>query len=182
MNYELPTSVQIGDREYEIRSDYRAVLDIMAALSDTELDDDERGYAMLAIFYPDFDAIPLELYEEATKKCFWFINGGEPDRDKAKQPQLVDWNMDLPRIIPPINKLLGGEVRALDYMHWWTFLGAYMEIGDCLFAQIVSIRSKRAKGKKLDKSEQEFYNKNRDIIEIKKHYTQTQNDILDRFT
>lgn len=182
MNYELPTYVEIGGKEYAIRSDYRAVLDIMAALSDADLDDNERGYAVMAIFYPQVDEIPPDLFGEAIKKCFWFINGGEDERDKKKQPQLVDWNMDLPRIIPPINKVLGGEVRALDYMHWWTFLGAYMEIGDCLFAQIVSIRNKKAKGKKLDKSEQEFYNKNRDIIDIKKHYTQTQNDIVERFT
>lgn len=184
MNYELPTSVEVGGKEYAIRSDYRAVLDIMAALSDADLDDMERAYAVLSIFYPDLEEMPDEeaIYKEAVEKCFWFINGGETEREKTKQPQLVDWNMDLPRIIPPINKVLGGEVRALDYLHWWTFLGAYMELGDCLFAQIVGIRLKKAKGKKLDKSEQEFYNKNRDIIDIKKHYTKTQNEILDRFT
>lgn len=182
MNYALPTTVEIGGKEYEIRSDYRAVLDIMAALSDAELDNDERGYAVMAIFYPEMEEIPPSLFDEAIKKCFWFINGGEDEQDKAKQPQLVDWNMDLPRIIPPMNRVLGTEIRALDYMHWWTFLGAYMELGDCLFAQIVGIRAKKAKGKTLDKADQEFYNKNRDIIEIKKHYTQTQNEILDRFT
>ena len=53
-----------------------------------------------------------------------------------------------------------------------------MEIGDCLFAQIVNIRDKRARGKKLDKSEAEFYRKNRDIIDIKSRYEGEGKDIL----
>lgn len=54
MMYDLPKSVEVGGCVYEIRSDYRAVLDICAALSDPELSDDERGLVTLTIFYPGF--------------------------------------------------------------------------------------------------------------------------------
>ena len=67
-------------------------------------------------------------------------------------------------------------------VHWWTFLAAYMEIGDCLFAQIVRIREKRLKGKKLSKEDQYFYRKNREIVDIKTHYTSVENDLVKAWT
>ena len=58
-------------------------------------------------------------------------------------------------------------------------MSAYLEItGDCLFAQIVSIREKKARGKPLDKSDRDFYNRNRDIVDIKTRYTDEENEVL----
>lgn len=51
-------------------------------------------------------------------------------------------------------------------MHWWTFLGYFGEIEEGLFSTVVNIRNKRANGKKLDKWEIEFYNKNKALINI----------------
>ena len=48
----LPTCVEVGGTQYEVRSDYRAVLDICTALSDPELSDEERAEIALDIFYP----------------------------------------------------------------------------------------------------------------------------------
>lgn len=67
-------------------------------------------------------------------------------------------------------------------IHWWTILSAYSEIGDCLFAQIVRIRDKKAKGKSLDKSDREFYRKNRDIIDIKHTYSEAENKLVSFWT
>ncbi len=182
MSYDLPTSVTLGGAEHEIRSDYRAVMDIMAALSDVELTDEERGYIVLDIFYPGFKDMPEELYADAVKQCFWFINGGEDEvESKKKAPRLVDWEMDFPRIVGPVNRVMGTEIRALPYLHWWSFLSAYMEIGDCLFAQIVNIRNKKARKMRLDKSEAEFYRENRHIIDIKSTFTDAEQDILKEF-
>ena len=52
-------------------------------------------------------------------------------------------------------------------MHWWTFLGYYMEIGECTLATIVSIRDKKRRGKKLEKWEQEYYRNNKKLIDLK---------------
>jgi len=65
----------------------------------------------------------------------------------------------------------GCEVRALPYLHWWTFLGYFNEMGECLFSQIVSIRKKLKSGKKLDKQDREWYRKNRDLVDFKRIYT-----------
>lgn len=176
----LPTSLEVGGVEYEIRSDYRAVLDICAALSDPELEDRDRSLVLLDIFYPAFSEMPPEAYDEAVKRCFWFINGGEAQQ-KNPAPKLVDWEQDFKYIVAPVNRVTGTETRSVDYLHWWTFLAAYYEIGDCLFAQIVRIREKRAKGKKLDKSEQEWYRQNRELVDLKRQYTETESELLKKW-
>ena len=63
--YDLPESAVIGGVERPIRSDYRAILDIIKVMSDKEIDDEERTLLVLSIFYPDFDEIPLHDFQEA---------------------------------------------------------------------------------------------------------------------
>lgn len=188
MIYDLPTSVEIDGVTYQIRSDYRAVLDILAALSDPELSDSDRAEAMLDIFYfePTYLEMPLGDYEEAIQKFMWFLNCGNEEKSEKKQPKLMDWEQDFPLIVSPVNRVLGHDIRAIQYdrenntggLHWWTFMSAYQEIGDCLFAQVVGIRRKKTMGKKLDKSEQEFYRNNRELVEFKHKYTEKENDLI----
>ena len=178
MMYELPTSLVICGVTYEIRSDYRAVLDICTALSDVELSDQERSLAALNIMYPDFEDMPVEHYAEAIKKCFWFIDCGSEEDQTRKAQKLMDWEQDFQYIIAPINRIIGAEIRAMDYLHWWSFISAYYEIGDCTFAMIVRIRDKKARGKPLDKQEQEWYNRNRHMVDFKRSYTETEKDTL----
>lgn len=69
--------------------------------------------------------------------------------------------------------------RGKDYLHWWTFLSAFMEIGECTFNTYVGIRDKLRRGKKLDKFEQKLYNENRDKIILKKKMDSTTQALLD---
>ena len=178
MNYGLPTQLNIGGKDYDIRTDYRCVLDICAALVDAELDDKEKAMVLLDIFYPAFSDMPPEVYGEAIEQCFWFINGGQ-EQSKGRSPKLVDWEQDFAYIVAPINKAAGTEVRAVEYMHWWTFLSYYYEIGgDCLFSQIVRIRDAKAKGKKLEKHEREWYMQNRHLVDFKQRYTSAEEELL----
>lgn len=172
----LPTSLEVGGVEYAIRSDYRAVLDICTALSDPELDEQERATVLLAILYPDFEVIPRERLEEAVSQGLRFISGGDESAHKA--PKLVDWEQDFSYIVAPINRVMGQEIRAVEYMHWWTFLAAYYEIGDCTFAQIVRIRNQLARGKTLDKSDREWYRRNRELVDLKRKYTDTEEEMV----
>lgn len=185
MEYGLPKIVCIGGKECPIRYDFRVILDIFEVLNDAELNDNAKCYTVLNMFYVEFDS--LADYEEALKSCFWFINGGNVDSaQKRKQPQLMNWSQDFQYIVAPVNRVLGYEMRSVPYdfdtntggVHWWTFLSAYLEIGDCLFAQIVRIRDLKSKGKPLDKHDREFYRNNREVIDLKVERTETENDII----
>lgn len=169
--WEFPTSLNIGGVDYEIRTDYRAVLDLMAALNDPELTDSDpqinaymQSQVILQIMFPKCDDIPIEHIQEALNKVSEFIDMGISD--DRKNPKTMDWEQDAPILIPAINKVLNCEIRAQKYIHWWTFLGAYMEIGESLFSNVIHIRQKKAKGKKLEKWEQEFYKENKSLIDF----------------
>lgn len=181
MMFGLPKSVEIDGKSYSIRSDFRAILDIVTALSDADLTDSDKIVILLSIFYDD--EIP-ENTEEAIKKCFWFISCGDDsfDKERRKTAKVMDWEQDFPVLIGSINSVAGFEVREKDYMHWWTFIGYYMNLGECTFSHIVSIRQKIAKHKKLEKWEKEFYNDNRDKIDIKTRYSEQENSLVDMWT
>lgn len=179
--WDLPTTLNIHGTEYRIRSDFRAVLDVLTAMNDPDLflpDADEweqqavRMSTMTTIIYPDYELIPRDAYMEACNKAIQFIDMGMKEDSSRPLPRLMDWEQDGQIIIPAINRVVGKEIRSLEYLHWWTFMGAYMEIGDCLFSQIVSVRGKRAKGKKLDTWEKEFARENKDLVDLKTRYSQ----------
>lgn len=170
--WEFPTSLNIGGTDYEIRTDYRAVLDLLTALNDNDLTDEDKqieaymkSRVILEIMFPQCDDIPAEHLQEAFDKVVEFIDMGITE--DSRKPKTMDWEQDAPILIPAINKVLNCEIRAEKYIHWWTFLGAYMGIGESLFSNIVSIRQKKAKGKKLDKWEMEFYKENKSLIDFK---------------
>lgn len=182
--WDFPKSLNIGGKDYEIRTDYRVIIDLLIALSDPELDfadEREKAYAqarcILEIMFPDCDNMPQEDIEEALQKASEFIDMGIGD--EGKRPKTMDWQQDAPVIIPAINKVLGKEVRSVDYMHWWTFLGAYMEIGESLFTNIVHIRQKKAKHKKLETWELEFYRNNKKLIDLQTAHTQAEIDEME---
>lgn len=163
--WKLPKEICIHDEPYRIRTDYRAILDILKAAADPELTDQEKNIVMLEILYMNPEEIPPEYLEEALIKGKEFIDCGVREEGKEKV-RLMDWEQDSPIIASAINKTVGKDVRSLKYMHWWTFMGAYMEIGDGLFHQVIIIRQKKAKKKKLEKWELEFYRKNRSLVDL----------------
>lgn len=184
--YRLKKHVYIGDKPYEIRCDFSVILEIIEALNDPDLDDRDKMYVCLDLFYPDFENIPQEHYEEAISECFKYINCGS-DNSQKKGPKLIDWEQDFPLIISPVNRVLGYEARGVPYdietntggVPWETFIAAFNEIGDCLFAQVVGIRNKKAKGN-MDKQDREFYRKNRELVDIKQKYTAEDNAFFDK--
>lgn len=168
--WELPKSLLIDGREYEIRSDFRAVLDILNFFNDPDYEDDEKWWICLDILYMDFREMPKELWTEAAEQAVLFIDMGT-EEEQGPKPRLMDWEQDAPIIIPSINRVLGKEIRTLPYLHWWTFMGAYMEIGESLFSQVVSLRKKRIQKKKLEKWEKEFYQENKSLCDLRKRYS-----------
>lgn len=181
MMWNFPIAVEIGGEEYAIRNkcDYRIVLDTIIALCDEELDMQYRIQCALYIFYEDLTG--CNDIETAIKEMFKIINYGEEEENTAKPNlRLMDWQHDFKNLAPPISRTLGYDIRTPNkYTHWYSFLGGYMEIGECLFSNIVSIRNKRAKGKKLEKYEKEFYRENRKMIDLPQKLTAEEKEWLE---
>lgn len=187
INFSLPKTVNIDGRDYEIRYDFRVVLEIMQMLQDDELEGIDKTEALMTMFYMEPEQI--KNIKAACEACFAFIDNSS--RKKQKSPRLMDWEQDFEYIIAPVNRVLGFECRAVDYnpvtntggVHWWTFMAAFMEIGgDCLYSQIVSLRDKQARKKKLEKYEKEWLKRNADIVLLKTKYTAADEELLKEWT
>lgn len=181
MEYNLPCSVVIDGANHPIRNkcDYRVIIDCISALNDDDLTDEEKVKTALCIFYEDVSAITN--YEAAINEMYRIIGCGENDScDNANDPKLMDWEYDFPQLAPPVSRVLGYDIRTPGkYVHWYTLVGGYMEIGECQFSTIVSIRSKRAKGKKLEQWEIDYVRKHRKQVELPKKITTAEQTILD---
>ena len=167
-SWRLPTRLEVGGKAYPIHSDYRDILDILHRLNDASEPEFIRWRVALALFYEG--DLPHSDYPEAMQKLADFLNCGQT-LPRSPAPPLLDWEQDAPLIAADINKAAGCEVRALPYLHWWTFMGAYMEISEGLFHEILQIRQKKMNGKKLEKWELEFYRKNKKLIDIQQQKT-----------
>jgi len=172
--YSLQTSVEVNQASFAIRNkgDFRMVLDCFEALNDTELTPVERMYSALIIFYEDLNSLE-DIFEykdyltELENSMMTFFNGGDSDvQSNTHNYKLIDWNKDSNLICSAINNVAKQEIRALDYLHWWTFLGYYISIGECLLSTVVSIRYKIAKNEKLEKHEKKFRQDNPEYFNI----------------
>lgn len=171
----LPTSLEIDGEQYEINSDFRIALLIFEAYADKELTYGEKTAVCLNCLYKE---VPKNV-EEALKKALWFLDGGDVPKSKKAPVKIIDWSYDESIIFPALNKVAGFETRIASYVHWWTFLGYFSEVGDCLLSQVMNIRQKRAKGKELEKWELDFYNEHKELVDIKEKLTPEEQAELD---
>ena len=140
-SWRLPTRLEVGGKAYPIHSDYRDILDILHRLNDTSEPEFIRWRVALALFYEG--DLPRSDYSEAMQK------------------------LDAPLIAADINKAAGCEVRALPYLHWWTFMAWFNSIGDGQLATMLRVRSKLRHGQKLQPWEQDYYRKNKAMVDLR---------------
>jgi hypothetical protein len=170
--YELPTALVVGDSEYAIRTDFRAIIDICQYYANPEYDAEEKALICLDILYEDFDNMPAELYQEALDRAIEFIDyqassGAEHDDKHGSEPPITDWDQDAQLILGAVNAVARMDVRSVPYLHWWTFMSWYMEIPhDSLYATVISVRQAKRKGK-LESWQKDFYKANRALVDLK---------------
>ncbi len=173
---ELPKSLVVSGKEYPVRSDFRVALLIFQAYNDANLSGYEK---MMVCVRCLFEEVPGDI-TSAIKMAIWFLDGGDVPKSSSNGPKLLDWEQDESLIFSAINKVAGTEVRAVKYMHWWTFLGLFNEIGEGVLFNVISLRVKKIKGKRLEKGEQEFYREHKEMIDLKPQYSDEEQIEIDR--
>ena len=172
----LPKTLEVNGTEYPIRTDFRVALTIFQAFNDNSLPPMLKAQTALRCLYID---IPDNL-EEAYKKAVWFLDGGDMPKSKQAPKRTLDWEQDEYLIFPALNKVAGYEIRTAEYLHWWSFLGLFNEVGEGLYSQVMNIRSKLARGKTLEKWEKEYYNSHKELIILKEKLTPEEQAELER--
>lgn len=180
MIYGLPDTLEVNGVEHPIRTDFRDIMRIMFAMRDPDLEDNEKAFICLYVIFEDFDKLKKEDYEAAFKAASYFIDCGETHSDKAPTKSTIDFEQDERLLISAVNRVAGREVRSMDYLHWWTFMGYFMEIGECTYSTVLNLRSKKNRGKKLEKWEQEFWDNNKDICVIRDRLSEKEKEDYDK--
>lgn len=175
-SWGLPQTAIIGGEEYQLSSDYRDVLEIIGHLNNPENPEILRWRIAVALFF-DCEEFPEEHLQEAMEYLAAFISCGDTSSNQG--PKLLDWEQDAQVIVADVNKVAGQEVRAVPYLHWWTFLSYFRAIGEGQLLTLVSIREKLRTGKKLESWEREYYQKNAERVILKTKYSAEEEAELD---
>ena len=163
--FALPTELEVAGRRRAIRADYREILNILAAFDDPDLTEAEKAYVCLRNLYADFAEMGQSEYPAAYRAAIDFIDHGASGQGGGART--VDWAQDAPLLFPAVNRAAGYEVRSVSFLHWWTFLGLFMEIRDSVYATVLALRQKKARGEKLEKWERDFWKRNAGICRLR---------------
>ncbi len=178
--WELPRKIALGGKDYEINGDFRDVLEIFSYFDDPDLPPFLQWEIALALFYRE--PVPEVLQQEAMEQLCRFIRCGAQEPETPAKP-LISWQQDAPLIVADVNKVAGQEIRALPFLHWWTFMAYFNAVGEGQLSALLSIRDKLSRRQKLEDWEKTYYREHRHQVDIKPRYStreQRQKDRLEQ--
>ncbi len=161
----LPKKIKIKNRVYDIRYDYRTIINILLAFEDEELTYNEKIYVMIKNLY--VDNIPDEDYEEACLKAIKFIDLNREETSTPKDSKRIySFTKDGNYIFTGINSTHHIDLEKEENLHWWKFMAMFMDMNsDCMFGEITYYRKRKLEGK-LTKEEKKNYEKIKDMIDL----------------
>lgn len=124
----------------QIKSDFRQGLRFFRALADKELDEAEKSFVLIRLFFdrlPDDQSIIWPFIE-------WFISGGAEKKEGGNDP-VFDWNVDAGRLYAAFIQTYGINLSDPDIkMHWWVFLELFKALPeDTMLLKVMDIRGKK---------------------------------------
>lgn len=169
---ELPVSVDIGSKKYEIDADFRTIMNIEGIIFGKEVTEDQKNFAKemmqeveinekdaitnakyydaLKIFYKDSISDDLE---EAMEKMLWFYSCGKEETSKTKtKKKVISFEHDFDYINAGFMQDYKIDLFEVDFLHWWKFMSLFSALhDDCKICEIIGYRS--AELKNFDKEQ-----------------------------
>ena len=160
--YRLPEQVSLGGKTYDLNTDFRQILKIFRCFADESLPEVLRWQVALRLFYRQ--PVAQAQQQAAMEYLADFIRCGA--QETPGKP-LFSWEADAGAIIAGVNQAAHQEIRALPYVHWWTFLSWFHAMPPGQLSTVVTIRDKLRRGKKLEPWEKDFYRENKAQVDMK---------------
>ncbi len=159
----LPRKVEIDNREYKINYDFRTSILFEIMMQDDELDDKEKIYNALLLYYP---VIPDNL-EEAIKQILWFYRGGKDIGERTssgnsrvsmgKDTRAYCFDYDDDYIYSAFFTQYGIDLQDIEYFHWWKFRAMFRALKeDNEIVKIMGYRSMTI-NTNMSKEQKDFY-------------------------
>lgn len=194
----LPTEY----KGFPIDSDFQIGIQIMQALEDEELTQQEQIETALSLLFlhKDKEGNPLSLpdVQTAVDGLMWFLFGWNHDNNlKSGGEKVTDWYIDQWRIYSAFRQQYGINLNDLgmhcvgykisnnkkiypiykeNKLHFWEFMALLTTLpDDCSYARIADIRAKKITSK-MSKEERETYEKLKNIYSLKQSKIVKYND------
>lgn len=141
---ELPKSVTIDGREYEIRWWFRAMIKINAVLQDRQYEFSERMAMALNLFYP---AVPSDIIT-AQKELLTFLAGDKPRNRKQEaeakrrqdEPPVFSFDYDDELIYAAFRQQYNINLNTVEGLHWYEFRAMLHALNECVFSTVKGYR------------------------------------------
>lgn len=175
----LPTAIEVDGIEYDINADYQTGIKIIMAFEDTELTQFEKCMVLAELLYKD---VPHNL-NEAVKQGIRFLDCGGTGQGHGESDGVrkYSFTQDDKYIYRAVDGVLHGRLSKGDFVHWWEFVLAFMELPEeCFMSRLIYLRTQKAKGK-LSKEERELYYKIRDVVDLKEEYSVEEQKQINEF-
>lgn len=164
----LPRKVEIDNREYKINYDFRTSILFEIMMQDDELDDKEKIYNALLLYYP---VIPDNL-EEAIKQILWFYSGGKDINEGSsgvsmgKSTRAYSFEYDDDYIYSAFLTQYDIDLQDIEDLHWWKFKAMFRALKeDNEIVKIMGYRSMTI-NTNMSKEQKDFYSNMKRIYAI----------------
>lgn len=114
MNY--PSIAIIGNKEYQINTDYKVALNCCDVIED-DISDIERAYAIIGLLFDD--EIPQEYLNEALEKAKKFLECGKENTTSSIKD--MDFKQDEGYIMSSFIADYKIDLSEINNMHWWKY-------------------------------------------------------------
>lgn len=164
----VPTSVSIGNKKYDINSDFRISILFELLMQDNSIGDEDKIFRALQLYYP---VVPKNI-NEAIEKMLWFYRCGK-DITKSKGngkgksvTQIYSFEHDDDYIYAAFMDQYGIDLQDIEYLHWWKFKAMFKSLKeDNEIVKIMGYRSMDL-SKIKDKEQKAYYKRMKDLYEI----------------
>lgn len=180
----LPTEYQ----GFPIDSDFQVGIQIMQALDDEELTQQEQiGTALSLLFLTeDENGNPLQIPDGQTaiEGLVWFLTEWNHDHNsKGDKTRVTDYDIDQWRIYSAFRQHYGINLNT-DKLHFWEFMGLLTTLPECAYTRVIDIRAKKITSK-MGKDERKAYTELKKVYALDQpnevEYTDVQKQAIDDF-
>lgn len=122
---EFPNSINLGNEEILIITDFREYIKLMDILDDDEISSNEKYYFVMQYFKtkPSSFADALDklidfvVMKDVQEEC----EDDEGEEETSRRKPLYSFKIDYPYIFSAFLSEYGINIRTIPYMHWWEF-------------------------------------------------------------
>src|SRR5690554_1738838 len=161
---ELPESIEISGKAYEINTDSKTCILALTAFEDNRLTLLEKQQILLFMMLPVLPEDSNDI-KQALEQINIFLSGGETKEKESSNVRLYSFQKDSQYIYSAFKQTHNINLQK-ESLHWWEFLSLFMDLGsETFFCQLLGLRKRLATGK-ASKEDRQFAAENSHIVRL----------------